>query len=102
MRAQSVTRQHRKRNSERSEMVTYNYVTEVVRNRCDNHQAKRVDSRAIVLLIAISVGALIIWIIKQTDTNIASQTKKLSSNGYILVMFLPTLSPLWRGKSPKN
>ena len=37
-------------------MVTYKHVTEVVRNSCDNHQAKRVDSRAIVLLIAISVG----------------------------------------------
>ena len=77
-RAQSVRRQHRKRNSEKSEMVTYKYVTEVVRNRCDNHQAKRVDSRALVLLIAISVGALIIWIIKQTNTNIANQTNKLN------------------------
>ena len=59
-------------------MATYKYVTEVVRNRCDNHQAKRVDSRAIVLLIAISVGALIILIIKQTNTNIANQTNKLN------------------------
>ena len=69
-REQSVRRQHRKRNSEKSEMVTYKHVTEVVRNRCVNHQAKRVDSRAIVLLIAISVGASIIWIIKQTNCEI--------------------------------
>ena len=57
-------------------MVTYKHVTEVVRNRFVNHLAKRVDSRAILLLIATSVGALIIWIIKQTNTNIASQTNK--------------------------
>ena len=59
-------------------MVTYKHVTEVVRNRFVNHLAKRVDSRAILLLIATSVGALIIWIIKQTNTNIASQTNKLN------------------------
>ena len=77
-RAQSVRRQHRKRNSEKSEMVTYKHVTEVVRNRCVNHQAKRMVSRAIVLLNATSVGALIIWIIKQTNTNTANQTNKLN------------------------
>ena len=59
-------------------MVTYKHVTEVVRNRCVNHQAKRVDSRAILLLIATSVGALIILIIKQTNINIANQTNKLN------------------------
>ena len=59
-------------------MVIYKHVTEVVRNRCVNHPAKRVDSRAILLLIATSVGALIIWIIKQTNTNIANQTNKLN------------------------
>ena len=59
-------------------MVTYKHVTEVVRNRFVNHLAKRVDSRAILLLIATSVGALIIWIIKQTNTNIANQTNKLN------------------------
>ena len=74
-RAQSVRRQHRKRNSEKSEMVTYKHVTEVVGNRSDNHQAKRVDSRAIVLLIATS---LIILIMKQTNTKIANQTNKLN------------------------
>ena len=72
-------------------MVTYKHVTEVVRNRCDNHQAKRVDSRAIVLLIATSVGALIIWIIKQKNTNIANQTnklKKLNCTHFILLQFI--------------
>ena len=59
-------------------MVTYQHVTEIFRDRCVNHQAKRVDSRAILLLIATSVGALIIWIIKQTNTNIANQTNKLN------------------------
>ena len=73
---QSVRRQHRKRNSEKSEMVTYKHVTEVVRNRCVNQQAKRMVSRAIVLLSATSVGALIIWIIKQTNINTANQTNK--------------------------
>ena len=56
-------------------MVTYKHVTEVVGNRCVNHQAKRVDSRAIVLLIATS---LIILIMKQTYTNIANETNKLN------------------------
>ena len=59
-------------------MVTYKLVNEVVRNRGFNHQAKRVDSRAILLLNATSVGALIIWSIKQTNTNIANQTNKLN------------------------
>ena len=45
-------------------MVTYKHVTKVVRNRCVNHKAKRGDSRAILLLIATPVGALIIQIIK--------------------------------------
>ena len=57
-RAQSDRRQHRRRTSEKSEMLTYKHVIEGVRIRCVNHQAKRVDSRAIVLLIATSVGAL--------------------------------------------
>ena len=59
-------------------MVTYEHVNEVVRNRCVKHEAKRVDSRAILLIIATSVGALMIWIIKQTKTKIANQTNKLN------------------------
>ena len=59
-------------------MVTYNHVTEVVRNKCVNHQARRVDSRAIHILIVTSVGASIITTIKQTATNIAHQTNKLN------------------------
>ena len=58
-------------------MVTYKHVNEVVRNRCVKHQAKRVDSRAIIMLIAVQVtlvGALRIRIIKPTNTNIANQT----------------------------
>ena len=58
-RGQSVRTQHRKRNPEKSEMLTHKHVTEVVWNRCVNHQAERVDSRAIVLLIATFVVALI-------------------------------------------
>ena len=54
-------------------MVTYKYVTEVVRKICVYHQEKRVDSRAMLLLFATSL-ALMIWIIKQTNTNIANQT----------------------------
>ena len=77
-RAQSVRRQQRKRTSQESEMVSYKHVNEVVRIRCVKHQAKRVDSRAILLLIGTSVGALIILIIKQTNTNIANQTNKLN------------------------
>ena len=76
--AQSARRQQRKRNSQESEMVTYNHVNEVVRNRCVKHRAKRMDSRAIILLIATFVGASIILIIKQTNTNVANQTNKLN------------------------
>merc|ERR1711954_600665 len=77
-RAQSVRRQQRKRTSQDSEMVTYKQVTEGVRNRCVNHQAKRVDSLATLLVSATSGGALIIWIIKKTNTSIANQTNKLN------------------------
>ena len=58
-------------------MVTYEHVNEVVRNRCVKHQAKRMDSRAILLNITTFVWALIILIIKQTNTNVANQTNKL-------------------------
>ena len=61
-----------------SEMVTYNHVTEVARKECVNYQARRVDSRAILILIATSVRALIISTIKQTATKIAHQTNKLN------------------------
>ena len=76
-RAQSVRRRQRKRTSQESEMVIYKHVNEVVRNRCVKHQAKRMDSRAILLIITTFVGALIILIIKQTNTNVANQTNKL-------------------------
>ena len=59
-------------------MVTYNHVTEVVRSKCVNHQARRVDLRAIVILIATSVGSLLNPTIKQTATDIAHQTNKLN------------------------
>merc|ERR1711954_54849 len=75
--SQSVIRQQRKRTSQESEIVTDKYFTEVVRNRCVDHQAKRVDSRAKLLSLATSVGASLIWIIKQTNTNITNQTNKL-------------------------
>ena len=94
-RAQSVRRQHRKRNSEKSEMVTYKYVTEVVRNRCDNHQARRVDSRAIVLLNAVSVGALIIWIIKQTNANIANSWRWFRIWRGISVFYIIVIPKAW-------
>ena len=57
-------------------MVTCEDNTEVVRNRCVNQQAKRMVSRAIVLLSATSVGVLIILIIKQSNINTANQTNK--------------------------
>ena len=59
-------------------MVIYKHVNEVVSNRCVKHQAKRMDSRAILLIITTFVGALIILIIKQTNTNVANQTNKLN------------------------
>ena len=59
-------------------MMTFHHVTEVVKSKYVNHQARRVDSRAILILIATSVGALIIPIIKQTATDIAHQTNKLN------------------------
>ena len=59
-------------------MVTYNHDTEVVRSKCVNHQAMMVDLRAIHILIATFVGALIIPTIKQTAIDIAHQTNKLN------------------------
>ena len=59
-------------------MVTYKHATEVVMNRCVNHQAKGVDSRAILLLSVTSVGALISCLFKQMNTNITNQTNKLN------------------------
>merc|ERR1712081_139661 len=75
--AQSVRRRQRKRISQESEMVICKHVNEVVRNRCIKHQAKRMDSRAILLIFTTFVGSLIILIIKQTNTNVANQTNKL-------------------------
>ena len=40
------------RTSEKIEILTYMHATEEIRNGCVNHQAKRVDSRTILLLIA--------------------------------------------------
>ena len=57
-----------------SEMVTNKHVTEVVRNGCVNHQAKRVDSKAILQLIATYVAALIICIIKKTQILLIKKT----------------------------
>ena len=57
-------------------MVTYKHATEMVRNRCVNHQVKRGNSRAILFLSATSVWDLIsgfsnkhlqILLIKQTN-----------------------------------
>ena len=53
-------------------MVTYKHVNEVGRNICVKPQAKRMESRAILLLIETLVGALIILVIKQTNTNVAN------------------------------
>ena len=58
--------------------MTYEHVNEVVRNRCVKHKSKRWDSRATLLPIATYVGALVILIIKQTNTNIVNQTNKLN------------------------
>ena len=56
-------------------MVTYNHDTEVVRSKYVNHQVMIVDSRAIRILIATFVGALIIPTIKQTATDIDKLSK---------------------------
>merc|ERR1711954_464625 len=77
-RAQSARRKQRKRTSVESEMVTYNHDTEVVRNEFVKYQARRVDSRTILILIATSVRALRISTIKQIATNITHQTNKLN------------------------
>merc|ERR1712082_534786 len=63
-RAQLARRRQRERTLPESEVVTYEHVNEVVRKRCVKHKAKRWDSRATLLLIADSVGALIVLIIK--------------------------------------
>ena len=72
-------RQQRRRKSQESETMPYKHVNEVVKKRCVKHKSKRWDSRATLLLIATSVGALVIYlIIKQINTNIVNQTNKLN------------------------
>ena len=56
-------------------MVTYKHFNEVARNRCLKRQAKRLDSKAILLEVATSDWALIIWIIKKTQILVIKQTK---------------------------
>ena len=62
-------------------MVTYEHVNEVVRNRCVKHKAKRWDSRAILLLIATSGGALIIQnnfeTVKKYPKNVSKKLKMI-------------------------
>ena len=57
-------------------MVTYNHVTEVVRSKCVNHKARRVDSRAILIFIATSAGALIDPTIKKNSHRYCSSNKQ--------------------------
>ena len=54
-RVESARRQHRKRTSETSDMVAYKDATKVVRKRWVNQHVKKVDTRAILLLIAANV-----------------------------------------------
>ena len=76
-------------------MVTYKHVTEVVRNRYIIDKAKREDSSAILLLIATSVMALTVWIIKQTTTNIAHQTNKLKKIEFKQFILLQYVAQPW-------
>ena len=59
-------------------MVTYKDAAQVVRYRCVNQQAKKVDLRAIILLLAVKTNlfrALIVWIInKQTQIELIKLT----------------------------
>ena len=62
-------------------MVTYKDATQVLGYRCVYQQAKKVNSRAIFLLIAVKTNlceASTVWIIKQTNTNFVNQTNKLN------------------------
>ena len=54
-----------------------NKLLSVLTLHCTVYTLKRMDSRAILLMLPF-VGALMIWIIKQTNTNIANQTSKLN------------------------
>ena len=54
-----------------------NKLLSVLTLHCTVYTLKRMDSRAILLMLPF-VGALMIWIIKQTNTNIANQTNKLN------------------------
>ena len=79
--AQLVRRYQRKRNSEKSEMVTYKDAVQVVRYRCVNEQVKKVYSRAVFLLHAVKTN--LFWGItsldyKHTNTNIINQASKLN------------------------
>ena len=77
-------------------MVTYKHITEVVRNRCLNHEAKRVDSNVILLLSATYVGALISWITKHkislsSSVNKNNQRDKVHIAPISIVLYISNL-----------
>ena len=77
-------------------MVTYKHITEVVRNRCLNHEAKRVDSNVILLLSATYVGALISWNIKHkislsSSINKNNQRDKVHIAPISIVLYISNL-----------
>ena len=55
-RAQSVKRYNGTMTSEKSEILTYEDATQVVIYRCVNQQAKKFNSRAVFLLIAVKTN----------------------------------------------
>ena len=63
--AQLFKRYQGKRTSEKSEILTYKDATQVVRYRCVNQQAKKVNSRAIFLLHAVKTN--LCWGINSLD-----------------------------------
>ena len=68
-------------------MVTYKHVNEVGRNICVKPQAKRMESRAILLLIATFVGALII-LINEVFRNrcVTHQAKRMDSRAILFLI----------------
>ena len=63
----------------------------MVRQKWVNQHAKQVNSKDMIMLFAVKVtlvGALRIWIVKPTNTNIANQTNSILNKPVYISFFL--------------
>ena len=86
-RAQSVRRQHRKRASEKSDLLTYKDYTQVDRKKWVNQHAKKGDSKAILMLIVVNVTYTVHCIIRIRAQSDRRQHRKRTSEKNEMVIY---------------